>query len=59
MEISPVANDLLEAIDNYIEVSSKVGYRFTLEEQMKIQRMILILDKHIDSLIEYETKREK
>lgn len=57
--ISPVATSLLEAIDNYLEASCKKEYRLTFEEQIKIQNAILVLDKQLDVLIDYETKREK
>ena len=59
MNISPIANDMVEAIEAYIEASSKVGYRFELEEQLKIQQMIRVLDKHIETLIDYELKRKE
>ena len=59
MNISPVATDLIEAIKNYIEASSKKEYRFTVEEQYKLEREIAILNKQIDMLIDYELKRNK
>ena len=58
MNISPVATDLVEAMENYIEASSKTNYRFTIEEQMKLQQMIKILNNQIDMLVDYELKRE-
>ncbi|MBR4486080.1 hypothetical protein IKS57_01750 [bacterium] len=58
MNISPIANDLVQAIEEYIEQSSKVGYRFTLEEQLKLQQMIKVLNNQIDMLVDYEAKRE-
>lgn len=57
MEISPVANDLIQAIDNYIEESGKTIYRFSFEEQIELQRKIKILDNHINILIAFETSR--
>lgn len=59
MNISPVATDLVEAIENYIETSSKKEYRFTVEEQYKLEREIAILNNQINMLIDYELKREK
>ncbi len=60
MNVSPVANDLVEAINNYIEESSRTSYRFTLEEQLELQNKIAILNNQIDMLIKYELeKREK
>lgn len=59
MNISPVATDLIEAIENYIEASSKKEYRFTEEEQYKLEREIAILNNQINMLIDYELKRDK
>lgn len=59
MNISPVANDLLQAIEEYIEESSKTIYRFELEEQIKIQNAIARLNKQIEMLIDYEIKKNK
>ena len=58
MNISPIANDLVVAINNYIETSSKVEYRFTIEEQIELQKQIKILENQINMLIDYELKRE-
>lgn len=57
--ISPIATNLLEAIDNYLEASMKKEYKLSIEEQTQIQRAILILDKHMDALIDYEVKRKE
>ena len=59
MNISPVATDLIEAIENYIEASNRNNYRFTIEEQAKLERAIMILNKHIDFLVQYENKKER
>lgn len=59
MNISPVANDLLLAIEEYIEESSKTIYRFELEEQIKLQNAIARLDKQIEMLVDYEIKKNK
>lgn len=57
--ISPVAVDLIEAIERYKEESSKTTYRFELEEQLRLQKEIAILEKHIELLADYETKKDK
>jgi len=59
MNISPVANELIIAINNFKEESSKTGYRFTIEEQIRLEREITILQNHINLLIDYELKKEK
>ena len=58
MNISPVANNLIIAFNNYIEESSKKDYKFTNEEQFKMQQVIKMLDNQINMLIQYELKRE-
>lgn len=57
MNTSPAAVRLIKAFNEYIEESSKKDYRFTIEEQMKLERMIRILNNQIDILINYENKR--
>lgn len=59
MNINPIANDLIKAIDNFIEQSSKTAYKFTIEEQYKLQNKIAQLNNQIDILINYEIKREE
>ena len=58
MNISPVANNLIIAFNNYIEESNKKDYRFTYEEQIKLEQLIKVLNNQIDMLIQYELKRE-
>lgn len=58
MNISPIAVALITSIEDYVSVSSKVGYRFTIEEQMELQKQIKILENQINMLIDYELKRE-
>lgn len=53
-----IATKLLEIIDEYIKESSKKDYVFSLEEQLMIQKKIQILEKQIEILIDYETKRK-
>lgn len=57
MNISPVANNLIIAFNNYIEESSKKDYKFTNEEQFKMQQVIKMLDNQINMLIQYELKK--
>ena len=57
MNISPVANNLIIAFNNYIEESSKKDYKFTHEEQFKMQQVIKMLDNQINMLIQYELKK--
>ena len=59
MEINQVANDLIEAIDNYLKASMKTEYIFSDLEDMRITRAITILTRHLDTLSDYERKREK
>ena len=53
-DISPVANTLIEAIDNYMEQSNKTGYRYSEEEDIMINRKIDSLLRHIEMLYKYE-----
>ena len=55
---SPSAITLLRAFDNWLEESSKKSYVFTSEEQVNLQRLVMILNNQIDMLVEYELKRE-
>ena len=57
MNISPVANNLIIAFDNYIEEKRKKDYKFTNEEQFKMQQVIKMLDNQINMLIQYELKK--
>lgn len=59
MNISPVANELIIAIDNFKEESNKTSYRFTTEEQIRLEREIAILQNHINLLVDYELKKDK
>lgn len=58
MNISPIAVVLITSIEDYVSASSKVGYRFTIEEQMELQKQIKILENQINMLVDYELKRE-
>ena len=55
---SPSAITLLRAFDNWLEESSKKSYVFTSEEQVNLQRLVMILNNQIDMLVDYELKRE-
>ncbi len=59
MKYSPTYIDLKEMIQNYIEESSKTNYRFTLDEQVDLERQIKILSNHLNNLIDYELKRKE
>lgn len=59
MNISPVANKLIKAIEDYKEESSKVSYMFTTDEELRLLKEIEILRNHIDILIDYEDKKNK
>lgn len=59
MNISPVAIDLIEAINNYVAESSKKEYRFTIEEQKELERMLKVMNNQINILVDYELKRDE
>lgn len=59
MNISPVAKRLIDAIESYIEETSKKEYRFTFEEQQLLCAYITKLNKQVDVLIDYEIRRER
>lgn len=59
MNISPVAQRLLNAIDDFMQESNKKEYRFTIEEQHKIEWYIAMLNNHINNLIDYELKQKE
>lgn len=51
------ANELINAIDNYMSESMKKDYKFSEEEEYRIARMITCLDNHLRMLRDYELKR--
>ena len=57
-DVSPIAYDLLNNIEEYIEQSSETIYRFSIEEQQAIEKAIKILNNQINILIDYELKKE-
>ena len=58
IEVSPIAYDLIQAFNEWAEQSSKVGYRFSKEEQYYLEQMIKIMNNQIDMLVDYESKRQ-
>lgn len=58
MNTSPSAERLLKAFDEWLKESSKVEYRFELEELNRLRLMINTLNRQIDILVEYEIKRD-
>ena len=59
MVYSPSFNDMREAIYEYLKQCSEKQYRFTVEEQLELERLIKVLDNQCNMLIDYELKREK
>lgn len=57
--MSDEAKNLLRAFNQYLEASSRSSYVFSLEEQRRLQEMLLVLDNHIKVLIDYELSRGK
>lgn len=58
MNTSPSAERLLKAFDEWLKESSKVEYRFELEELNKLRFMVDTLNRQINILVEYEIKRD-
>lgn len=59
IEVSPIAYDMIQKFNEWLEQSSKVGYRFSEEEQHYLEQMILIMNNQIDLLIDYELKKKE
>ena len=59
IDVSCIAYDMIQAFNEWLEQSSKVGYRFSEEEQHYLEQMILIMNNQIDLLVEYESKRKE
>lgn len=59
MEVSPIAYNLITDFNEWLEESSKVGYRFSEEEQMYLQKMVIIMENQLDMLIKYELERKE
>ena len=56
-ELSKEAMDLLQAIDNYEQASTKTDYEFTDTEDYRIAVAMDVLRNHIKMLRDYELKR--
>ena len=59
MNISPVAQRLIQAIDDYKNESCKKEYRYELDEEVILHREIAILEKHLELLEQYEIAKLK
>jgi len=57
--ISLQASNLINAIDEFINASSKTNYIFTIEEQHQLENMIKVLNNQISFLVDYEIKRSQ
>lgn len=56
-ELSKEATELLQAIDNYEQASTKTDYEFTDKEDYRIAVAMDILRNHIKILRDYELKK--
>lgn len=59
MNINQEAINLINAIENYIELSNKADYRFTIQEQVKIEKELNALYNHLTNLIQYELNKKE
>jgi len=59
IEVSCIAYDLIQTFNEWLEQSSKVGYRFREEEQQYLEQMIKIMNNQIDLLVDYELKKKE
>lgn len=59
MNINQEAINLINAIENYIELSNKADYRFTIQEQVKIEKELNTLYNHLTNLIQYELNKKE
>jgi hypothetical protein len=59
MDVSPSAYELIDKFNQWLEASSKKEYRFTIEEQYALEKMIKVMDNQINILVDYETKKEQ
>ena len=58
IEVSPVAYDLIDAFNKWVEESAKTNYRFSEEERYYLERMIKIMQNHISLLEDYEKVKD-
>lgn len=59
LELNKEAKDLIEAINVFMNASSKKEYKFSLEEEVMLNQMIEILKNHIRLIVEYEEKQKE
>lgn len=59
LELNKEAKDLIEAINVFMNASSKKEYKFSLEEEVMLNQMIEILKNHIRLIVEYEEKHKE
>ena len=59
IEVSPIAYDMIQNFNEWLEESSKKGYRFSNEEQYYLEQMIKIMNNQINMLVDYELKRKE
>ena len=56
LELNKEAKELIEAINVFMNASSKKEYKFSLDEEVMLKQMIEILKNHIRLIVEYEEK---
>ena len=59
LELNKEAKDLIEAINVFMNASSRKEYKFSLEEEVMLNQMIEILKNHIRLIVEYEEKHKE
>ena len=59
LELNKEAKDLIEAINVFMNASSRKEYKFSLEEETLLKQMIEILKNHIRLIVEYEEKHKE
>lgn len=50
---------LINEIENWIEITTKKDFIFTEDSQYNLTRLLEILNKHIDMLVDFELKRKE
>lgn len=59
LELNKEAKDLIEAINVFMNASSRKEYKFSLEEETLLKQMIEILKNHIRLIVEYEEQHKE
>lgn len=59
LKLNKEAKDLIEAINVFMNASSKKEYKFSLEEEVMLNQMIEILKNHIRLIVDYEEKHKE